>query len=356
MALEEAGTNEQPFKIESLSDWNELNSYSGIAEFQNEVDCGGVAVQMMDNPNMTVRLNGYGLINVGGYLDGASTTWWLVRQGTLENGLINVNVTVTSGDLRVLRGDGIADSVRITGTLTNEGSGYVSTVGQPLNSASFTNITSELNLYGNGAVAGFFNGSAQASTTIDKCIFVGTHNDQGGGTATFYGFGNTPFNATQITNCFWDNEKQNITNDNGGATGKSTADLQTLATYTDTVNTVGLDAAYDMAAEGVYNGETWFLPSSGYPKLAFEYVPPQWNPYLVNGNPQSGIVVEYKIYDNRSKANPAILETVVSDAQGQAPLSASVPAGKHLSVQATYDDGGGNVYSDIERWITDYPK
>ncbi|MEA1972474.1 MAG: GLUG motif-containing protein, partial [Candidatus Cloacimonadota bacterium] len=70
------------------------------------------------------------------------------------------------------------------------------------------------------------------------------------------------YNNGPISNSFWDTQTSGQTNSDGG-TGKTTAEMQTLSTFT--------DAGWDFAGE-TDNGteDHWFMPENSYPELSWE--------------------------------------------------------------------------------------
>ncbi len=71
-----------------------------------------------------------------------------------------------------------------------------------------------------------------------------------------------------ITNSFWDTETSGVTESDGG-TGKTTADMKTLATFTD----------WDIVLNADYVNETWFIDEGNdYPRLGWQWVEPEPEP------------------------------------------------------------------------------
>ncbi len=70
----------------------------------------------------------------------------------------------------------------------------------------------------------------------------------------------------RIRNSFWDAETTGQISSDGG-TGKSTEEMQSIETYTDT-ETTGLDQPWDIARGGEWSGEIWYIyDEEDYPRL-----------------------------------------------------------------------------------------
>lgn len=75
--------------------------------------------------------------------------------------------------------------------------------------------------------------------------------------------------STLVSDAFWDTQTSGTASSDGG-TGKTTAEMQDIDTYTDTATT-GLTTAWDMVAIGEYNNETWAIDDGNeYPVLGWE--------------------------------------------------------------------------------------
>ena len=120
--------------------------------------------------------------------------------------------------------------------------------------------------------AGGLIGWNRGTLTVDKCYSVldsiTSSNSDTYGTADTYGLVNTG----TVSNSFWNTTTSGITS-GGTGTGKTTAEMKDIDTYTDTATT-GLDEAWDMVATSSHNTQTWFLGSDMgfelYPQLSFE--------------------------------------------------------------------------------------
>lgn len=309
------------YQISSLADWNALNSQPTTdgAVFTQNIAAGGVAVQWLDNAGMVVDMQGFEFTGITGYLDGATEVPHIVRDGAMINGRIDVNVTVNSGDLYVFQGAGADnDSLRITGSLTNTGTGKVGLLSRPQDNAPFRNCVSELVLTGNDVVAGWYTEFQQTSCVIENCIFIGELVDGGSGTSTLYGFTPITSSNNNIKNCFWDTEKTGVTNNGSNATGKTTAELQTIATYNDTATT-GLETpVYSIEDVGAWLTETWKIKEGEYPILSFEEYPdtrPQVNVTFNSvAEPNTNVLLIQS--DDKNWTNASIVDAGSTDANG----------------------------------------
>ena len=116
------------------------------------------------------------------------------------------------------------------------------------------------------------------------------------------------------------------TSDQG--TGKTTAELQTLATFTDVENTTGLSEAYDMVRAADFDGsQTWVMPDtdeSDYPELGAFIVVPEYAKVTVysdqsQSTPAEGVTVELHQYDSETgftTSQATLIDVGVTDANG----------------------------------------
>jgi len=73
-----------------------------------------------------------------------------------------------------------------------------------------------------------------------------------------------------VENCFWDTDVGPETSD--GGTGKTTAEMQDIDTYTDT-DTDGLDNPWDMVEITSHTNEVWKIDDGNdYPRLGWEEI------------------------------------------------------------------------------------
>ncbi|OXU14181.1 hypothetical protein SMSP1_01947 [Sedimentisphaera salicampi] len=94
--------------------------------------------------------------------------------------------------------------------------------------------------------------------SIENCHATGSVSG-GNSSSDLGGLCGSNYSGGTITSCFWDKEASGISTSEGG-TGLTTAEMQTLGTFT--------DAGWDFAGEAA-NGsnEVWFMPAGSYPLL-----------------------------------------------------------------------------------------
>jgi hypothetical protein len=113
--------------------------------------------------------------------------------------------------------------------------------------------------------------------TIQKCWTNGSVTYDGASDPTTAGFTSLTGTSTAQDN-FIDTTVSNQ-NSGGGATGKTTAEMRDIDTFTNT-ETVGLTAAWDIVLYTGHDGEeataAWFIDDSvDYPRLWYEYEAPE---------------------------------------------------------------------------------
>ena len=107
------------------------------------------------------------------------------------------------------------------------------------------------------------------NSTISNSYSTGSSNDDGlvGGN-----------NNTTVSNCFWNTQTSGQSSSQGG-TGKTTAEMKDVRTFTDVAWSVGLSSAWDFYSnpyDDVGNNDYWDIDVSttrnnGYPFLSWEY-------------------------------------------------------------------------------------
>jgi len=125
-----------------------------------------------------------------------------------------------------------------------------------------------------GYGVGGFSGRNYTSATMTNCYSTGhiSGSAAGGVIGGFVGVGGGTYNDD-----FWDTQTSGYSTSDGG-TGKTTAEMKTLATFTDET-TVGLTTAWDFYSnpyDDVANNDYWDMDlsgirNSGYPFLSWEY-------------------------------------------------------------------------------------
>lgn len=131
------------------------------------------------------------------------------------------------------------------------------------------------NCYSTGTVTGDYDvgglvGRSSLSSTINNCYSTGSAS----GISTVGGL--VGYNSSTVSNSFWDTETSENSTSSGG-TGKTTAEMKDLATFTD-VTTVGLTTAWDFETnpnDDSGNDDFWDMDlsgtiNSGYPFLYWE--------------------------------------------------------------------------------------
>jgi len=101
-------------------------------------------------------------------------------------------------------------------------------------------------------VAGFVGNNRNE---INRCYSIGEAKI---GETDAYGFVSNPSTENE---CYWDTEVSGITEDGGNAEGKTTAKMQSIATFSE----------WDIAEYESYEDETWFIvDGEDYPRLSYE--------------------------------------------------------------------------------------
>ena len=197
---------------------------------------------------------------------------------TISNSSATGSVTVSNTSGYVTRVGGFAGSLGSTGTVdrcfssgtvTSNNGGYVGGfVGTSYNVDITDSYTvSNISVAATSSVGGFFSSSPTASTnkpTFTRTYAAGTIT---GGSAGGFGGGSNYTNT--YTDSFWDTDTTGNTiavpNDKeGNLTGKTTAEMKTLATFTD-IATTGLSTTWDF--DTIWNIDTSGTINNGYPYL-----------------------------------------------------------------------------------------
>jgi len=151
-------------------------------------------------------------------------------------------------------------------------------------------------------------------------------------------------------NAYWDTETSGQATSAGGAVGKTTAELQTLATF----------ANWSIATPAAYTDEVWYLvPGKDYPRLAWQGLPapeePTPTPTATSGTLPGPLPVRFVVqtYAGQPLANITVTATPLESTgpwswlydlfgiSGDADLTGTVLAG-------TTDSGGGIVFPLIK--------
>jgi len=249
------------------------------------------------------------------------------------------NVAVT-GDGGTDDGGGFVYYNYSTGTIDQCSSiGAVSAVDDSggfayFNDGSITNSYEMGSVTGNGLAGSYAAGFIFYNNTtgvVDDCYSAGAVSGAVGGNK---GFSN--FNTGTMTNCFWDTETSGQTTDGGAATGKTTAQMKTRATFTD----AGWNFTTIWNIDGVTN--------NGYPYLTGGARVFPINPLLR----VSGIVRTFwsglggkGVYQTVLTLG-GISTTYVSPISDREPPSAVTPT--------PLPSGPGYQEADYKRWLTSF--
>jgi len=213
-----------------------------------------------------------GGLNTGGFIGLAFTEG--VWRRCYATGNVTSNNEQTGGFVGVARNH-VFNQCFATGNVTNTGSGrseHGGFAGEFEGGCAATNCYATGNVSGgNSAEVGGFIGQYQAASGIIRnCYSTGSVSATGADVGGFCG----DLDGPSIVDCFWDTETSGQATDgpDSTATGKTTAQMQDIDTYTDTA-TAGLDNAWDMVAIGSYVDEIWKIDDGNdYPILGYEVV------------------------------------------------------------------------------------
>ena len=197
-------------------------------------------------------------------LFGAISGFKLVEEGIVENvGVLNVTVTggsyvgaLVGYNYRVLDPGTVSNSYS-SGSVTGEGN-VGGLVGR--NWGTVSNSYSTASVSGDSRVGGLVGSNEDT---------VGNSYSTGSVTGTAYVGGLVAVNEGAVSDSFWDVEASGMEESDGG-TGKTTAEMMDIATFTDT-ETEGLDEPWDMVT--VAAGDT-------NPACAWNIVDGQTYPFL----------------------------------------------------------------------------
>ena len=274
-----------------------LNYYSG----QDSKGVFGVAVSaVIKNLGITnVVISGYQ--KVGGLVGYASGTEIINCYSTgnvnpsnnIGGGLVGENISSTitncyasvtvSGnwytpDLGGLVGKNENSTINncySTGSVSGQ-SGIGGLVGYNFSSSQINNSYSTVSVNCGNNSGGGLVGNNSSSSQINNCYSTGAVSGSSSNISGFVGVNN----AT-VSNSFWDTQTSGKSTGIGGgtttgATGKTTADMKNVATFTATA-TVGLTTAWDFVGnpyDDVANNDYWNIDgtnNNGYPFLSWRY-------------------------------------------------------------------------------------
>ncbi|MEA1986289.1 MAG: T9SS type A sorting domain-containing protein, partial [Candidatus Marinimicrobia bacterium] len=137
------------------------------------------------------------------------------------------------------------------------------------------NLSTVINSYSTGSVSGddYVGGlvGSNYSSTISNSYSIGSVNGSG---SDFGGLVGTNYSSSTVSNSFWDQERSGQSSSAGG-TGKMTANMKNVATYTDTSTSIGLYNAWDFIDnpnDDNQNNDIWEIDTynDGYPYLTWQ--------------------------------------------------------------------------------------
>jgi hypothetical protein len=235
------------------------NSYSGQGGIAGWNDGGTIvachaSVAVTGESGQTGGLVGSAM---GGTITDSSASGTVVG-GSSVGGFVGY-VSTTAGTISGCKATGNVSGVSAVGGFV--GQQYVT--GSLIENSYASGSVTRLSGSDDDTYIGGFAGRNRTGT-LDDCYSTGSVHYADANDPNNKGFcGN---NGSTITNCFWDTTTSGQATSSGG-TGKTTAQMKTLATFT--------DAGWDMVAIGDYVDETWYLDAGNdYPRLGWEYEEP----------------------------------------------------------------------------------
>ena len=265
------GTEASPYLINNAAELGAIYHYNSNACFrlQSDVDLTGIQWSTVILPTFGGCFDGNGYVIYNMYIEGSG---YLGLFGTISGSSAEVknlgveNINITGGDDSDYLGGlcgcnyyGTITNCYTTGSLAG---GYNS---RYLGGLCGWNVGTITNCYATGSVTGGDNSwylgglCGRNSDTITNCYATGSVT---GGDSSYLLGGLCGGSADTITHCFWDVETSGIGiegDDNCGATGKTTEQMQTESTFT--------DANWDFSVVPV-----WHMPfeAIGYPMLGWQ--------------------------------------------------------------------------------------
>lgn len=330
------GTSADPFIISTPQDFSDIRNDVGATgdltyyQLANDIDMSGFGT-FTPIPAAYIDFNGQGFevqnitINWGNF---GAAPFIELTEGVIEK-LTARDPDITGSSERV---GGIVGSVGSVATVRqcstiggviNANSGGISRAGGVVgftsnNSTSIvedcyaiTTINASTGTERVGGCVGepSFSSTVRKSWAATTINLAGTNSDIGG-------FTGRVANASAVSDCFYNSDI--YATDPSDATGKTTAQLQTIDTYTDTVNTTGLNNAYDMVDVSAYVAEIWKIEEGKYPILGFEEYIVQDPKVNVTFNsvaePNTNVLLIQS--DNKNWTNATIVSVGSTDANG----------------------------------------
>ncbi|MFO7872347.1 MAG: GLUG motif-containing protein, partial [Candidatus Undinarchaeales archaeon] len=235
---------------------SELNAFTGSFYGQNHT----ISNLYIDRPESAAGLfsfiDGAHIENVG--IENADIT---------GGGYVGTLVGYSSGEIYNSYSTGQLSGGVAVGGLVGENFGTVS------------NCYSDVSVNGGDFVGGLVGENFDTVSNSYSSGQVTGNNDIGG--LIGGSFGNPVYNS------FWDIETSGQLTSDGG-TGKTTSEMQDVATFTDTV-TIGLDSPWDFETnpnDDTADEDIWYMPYSNYPRFVWEFADSVCGP----GNCGNGIV------------------------------------------------------------------
>ena len=250
--------------------YNEGAGFSPIGDFVNGAFTGSYDGQGHTISGLYVKRS-QNCIGLLGFISGA----------TIENiGVTNVNIKLSAAPNEEMDAGGLVGYI-ISSTIVNcystgsvSGAIQVGGLAGYNDGGSISNSYSTCSVTGTGTTGGLVGGCCgyENPTTVSNCYSAGSVTaDENVG-----GLSGTTSDGVTFSNCFWDTQTSGQATSAGG-TGKTTAQMKALATFTD-VSTVGLTTAWDFVTnpnDDTGNNDYWDLDYSevinnGYPYLSWE--------------------------------------------------------------------------------------
>lgn len=230
-----SGSQNDPYIIENVTDLQNVeNDLAAYYELGGNIDAsatsgwnGGLGFLPLGiAADFTGFLDGKGYFIDSLFEDDTSGTYGMglfqVNAGTIQNvGLTNCDITGASAGSIAYKNTGTITKCFATGAVVGTGftAGFVQ-----WNLGSINNCYTRCSVTG-GSFAGGFVQLNDTGGVIDDCYSTGAVSG-----ATFMA-GFCQSNGDTITNCFWDTQTSGQVASDGG-TGKTTAQMKTLATFT----------------------------------------------------------------------------------------------------------------------------
>jgi hypothetical protein len=323
-----SGTEEDPYLIASLENllWLTYSSSEWSKYYEQTADIDASATSDWDGGQ------GYAPIGFSGSYDGAKHTidhltvnrpslggvgfFGSINNATIKDlGLTNVDMT-GAYYTGALAGSGNGSTITgcfTTGSVTAQY--YTGGIVGSFNSSTLSESYSTVHVMAGYYVGGLV-GQTDGGTAVTNCYYAGLC------TADYLEGGIVGGNGSPtVTNSFWDTDISDQPTTIGGGTGKTTAEMKDVATYTSTA-TEGLNTAWDFTGtqnDDYGNNDYWILHSEIYPIFTWQNAFPYFSSFST-----SAIHVNGGNYETE--------QTVT--------FTGTDPNGEALSYSATYSGTG----------------